>query len=173
MIQWKLAIWSWFLCLFKIQLVHLEVLGSHTVDAYISPFYSRSFSENITDQQSGFQFQWLLIPHCQERPFLGVVSYMRGKMHRLKTYQGHIQAIRKVRRENSHVPFIKSPYVTKIVDTGDLLCHQKCLVKSFQQASSRYFGKTVSLDLTCISSGSLYFQVAKWRTGPVRVQYFL
>ena len=38
---WSCGCWQfdlWFLCLFSIQLVHLEILGSHTVETYLEDF---------------------------------------------------------------------------------------------------------------------------------------
>ena len=75
-------------------------------------------------------------------------------MHRLKAYQDHIQAMRRVRREKCTFYHKSICYQDRRHwKSSEVLCHQKGLVKSFQQSSSRYFGKTVLLDLICVSSG--------------------
>ena len=75
-------------------------------------------------------------------------------MHRLKAYQDLIQAMRRVRREKCTFYHKSICYQDRRHwKSSEVLCHQKGLVKSFQQSSSRYFGKTVLLDLICVSSG--------------------
>ena len=52
-----------------------------------------------------FWFQWLFVPQCQKRPFLGVVFNDGGKAYTLETYWGHIWVTRKGRRDNSEATY--------------------------------------------------------------------
>ena len=85
----------------------LPILFNWSFCSFFFPFSSRSLSESITDQKSGFLVSSaFFVPQCQERPFLGVVSHVGEKVHRLETCWGHIQVTRRDRRENSQALFI-------------------------------------------------------------------
>lgn len=90
----------------------------------ISPFLSTSFSERITWKCPVSPFSIFFVLQCQEGHFLGVVSNISRKVHRLETYWKYIRVVRS-RRKNSQMPFIWNSYIIMIIGIGD---HLKCYV---------------------------------------------
>ena len=72
------------------------------INFYIFPFWSSYFSQSINNKELIF----LLLstaspPTCKKGLSLGLMSHIRRKVHKLKTYWSHIQLIRIVRKEDS------------------------------------------------------------------------
>ena len=70
------------------------------INFYISPFWSSYFSQSNSNQEL-ILLSTAFSPTCKKGLSLGLMSHIRRKVHKLKTYWCHIQLIRIVRKENS------------------------------------------------------------------------
>ena len=101
MFQWMLAIWSLVLCLFYIQLEHLEVLGSRTVEAWLGEFWALlclyvkwvrlCCSVNILWHFLSLGLEWKLtfsspVATAELSKFAGILSAILSQHHLLGLY---------------------------------------------------------------------------------------
>ena len=130
--------------LLVLQLYLIEASREFFFFFYIFPFWSKSFSEDITDQESVFIASSTFFCQCQEWHFLGILSYFGEKVHRLEHYrvrhdlateqQGHIHIMTR-RREDSQELLSKMHMLSRPhVRSFKALCHHQTFGKIFQQA---------------------------------------